>query len=110
MLCLGNRVETICAFWGVLKAGGVVVNVGLETQAEGLDYIVRDAEASVLIAEDIAIEDIRSVMLEELFQTLGFIYDIENRYYEGRSILSQDSNATTTLIGQDRKALRRLYP
>jgi predicted RNA-binding protein Jag len=49
-------------------------------------------------------------MLEELFQTLGFIYDIENRYYEGRSILSQDSNATTTLIGQDRKALRRLYP
>ena len=67
-------------------------------------------DASVLIAEDIAIEDIRSVMLEELFQTLGFIYDIENRYYEGRSILSQDSNATTTLIGQDRKALRRLYP
>jgi serine/threonine protein phosphatase PrpC len=67
-------------------------------------------EASVLIAEDIAIEDLRSVMLEELFQTLGFIYDIENRYYEGRSILSQDSNATTTLIGQDRKALRRLYP
>jgi predicted RNA-binding protein Jag len=64
----------------------------------------------VLIAEDIAIEDLRSVMLEELFQTLGFIYDIENRYYEGRSILSQDSNATTTLIGQDRKALRRLYP
>jgi predicted RNA-binding protein Jag len=67
-------------------------------------------EASVLIAEDIAIEDLRSVMLEELFQTLGFIYDVENRYYEGRSILSQDSNATTTLIGQDRKALRRLYP
>lgn len=67
-------------------------------------------DASVLIAEDIAIEDLRSVMLEELFQTLGFIYDIENRYYEGRSILSQDSNATTTLIGQDRKALRRLYP
>ena len=25
VLCLGNRVETICAFWGVLKAGGVVV-------------------------------------------------------------------------------------
>ncbi|NER60461.1 acyl--CoA ligase [Pseudomonas sp. MAFF212428] len=49
VLCLGNRVETVCAFWGVLKAGGVVVNVGLETPAEGLDYIVRDAEASVLI-------------------------------------------------------------
>ncbi|MDN7142471.1 acyl--CoA ligase [Pseudomonas sp. JQ170] len=49
VLCLGNRVETVCAFWGVLKAGGVVVNVGLETHADSLDYIVRDAEASVLI-------------------------------------------------------------
>lgn len=67
-------------------------------------------EASVLIAEDITIEDLPSVMLEELFQCLGFLYDIENRYYEGRSILSQDSNATTRLAGQDRMILRRLYP
>jgi hypothetical protein len=67
-------------------------------------------EASVLIAEDISLEDLQSVMLEELFQCLGFLYDIENPYYEGRSILSQDSNATTTLTGQDRMALRRLYP
>lgn len=49
VVCLGNRVEMVCAFWGILKAGGVVVNVGLETTADSLDYIVRDAEASVLI-------------------------------------------------------------
>ncbi|MGH8438465.1 MAG: class I adenylate-forming enzyme family protein [Pseudomonas sp.] len=49
VVCLGNRVETVCAFWGILKAGGVVVNVGLDTAADCLDYIVRDAEASVLI-------------------------------------------------------------
>ncbi|WP_136476612.1 class I adenylate-forming enzyme family protein [Pseudomonas sp. DG56-2] len=49
VVCLGNRVETVCAFWGILKAGGVVVNVGLETPADSLDYILRDAEASVLI-------------------------------------------------------------
>ncbi|MDD2046767.1 class I adenylate-forming enzyme family protein [Pseudomonas putida] len=49
VVCLGNRVETVCAFWGILKAGGVVVNVGLDTPADCLDYIVRDAEASVLI-------------------------------------------------------------
>ncbi|WP_052675446.1 class I adenylate-forming enzyme family protein [Pseudomonas tussilaginis] len=49
VVCLGNRVETVCAFWGILKAGGVVVNVGLETPPDSLDYIVRDAEASVLI-------------------------------------------------------------
>lgn len=49
VVCLGNRVETVCAFWGVLKAGGVLVNVGLETSSESLDYIIRDAEASMLI-------------------------------------------------------------
>ena len=49
VVCLGNRVETVCAFWGILKAGGVVVNVGLETPADTLDFIVRDAQASVLI-------------------------------------------------------------
>lgn len=67
-------------------------------------------EASLLIAEDITDEDLPSVVLEELFQCLGFLYDIENPYYEGRSILSQDSNATTTIAGQDRKLLRQLYP
>lgn len=67
-------------------------------------------EASILISEDITEADLPSVMLEELFQCLGFLYDIENRYYEGRSILSQDSNDTTTLAGQDRMILRRLYP
>jgi hypothetical protein len=66
--------------------------------------------ASILIAKDITDEDLPSVMLEELFQTLGFLYDIENPYYEGRSILSQDSNETITIRGQDRKALRQLYP
>jgi hypothetical protein len=39
-------------------------------------------EASVLIAEDISLEDLHSVMLEELFQCLGFLYDIENPYYD----------------------------
>lgn len=66
--------------------------------------------ASMLIAEDIKEGDLPSVVLEELYQCLGFLYDIENRYYEGRSILSQDSNETTEITGQDRMALRKLYP
>jgi hypothetical protein len=66
--------------------------------------------ASMLISEDIRETDLPSVVLEELYQCLGFLYDIENRYYEGRSILSQDSNDTTEIIGQDRMALRTLYP
>lgn len=67
-------------------------------------------EASMLISEDISEADLPSVVLEELFQCLGFLYDIENRYYEGRSILSQDSNDTTTITGQDRMILRKHYP
>lgn len=67
-------------------------------------------EASLLIAEDITDEDLPSVVLEELFQCLGFLYDIENPYYADRSILSQDSNTITTLAGQDRKLLKQLYP
>lgn len=66
--------------------------------------------ASMLISEDIKGADVTSVVLEELYQCLGFLYDIENRYYEGRSILSQDSNETTEITGQDRMALRALYP
>lgn len=67
-------------------------------------------EASMLISQDITDADLPSVVLEELFQCLGFLYDIENSYYEGRSILSQDSNATTTITGQDRMILRKHYP
>lgn len=68
------------------------------------------SQASMLIADDISDEDLPSVVLEELFQCLGFLYDIENPDYEGVSILAQDSNVTTTISGQDRMALRRLYP
>lgn len=70
----------------------------------------RITEASMLISDDISEADLPSVVLEELFQCLGFLYDIENRYYEGRSILSQDSNDTTTITGQDRMILRKHYP
>jgi Protein of unknown function (DUF2927) len=67
-------------------------------------------EASILFSTDITNADLPSVVLEELFQSLGPRYDIEGPAYEGRSILSQTSNATTTITGQDAMLLRRLYP
>jgi hypothetical protein len=67
-------------------------------------------QATVLISYQISYADLKSVMLEEVFQSLGFRFDIENRRYEGRSILSQDSNATTKIRGQDAAILRMLYP
>jgi hypothetical protein len=67
-------------------------------------------EAALLISQNIETGDLTSVMLEEVFQCLGFLYDIENPAYEGVSILAQDSNSTTTISGQDRAILRMLYP
>jgi hypothetical protein len=70
----------------------------------------RVTEAALLISQNIETGDLTSVMLEEVFQCLGFLYDIENPAYEGVSILAQDSNSTTTISGQDRAILRMLYP
>ena len=67
-------------------------------------------DGTIVIAADISPEDVRSVVLEELTQSLGFLYDIENPYYEGVSIFSQDSNETISITGQDRAILRLHYP
>lgn len=67
-------------------------------------------KATILISAHILRQDVVSVVLEELFQSLGFRYDVEGRYYENRSILAQDSNSTTTITGQDAAILRLHYP
>ncbi len=67
-------------------------------------------EAVILISTSITDADLPSVMLEEVTQSLGFPYDIEGPAYEGVSILSQTSNATVTITGQDATLLRLHYP
>jgi Protein of unknown function (DUF2927) len=74
------------------------------------DESLEITEAVILISTSITDEDLTSVMLEEITQSLGILYDIENPAYEGVSILSQTSNATTTIDGQDAALLRWLYP
>lgn len=68
------------------------------------------AEAVILISTGITDDDLPSVMLEEVTQSLGFLYDVEGPAYEGVSILSQTSNATVTITGQDAALLRLHYP
>lgn len=68
------------------------------------------SQAGILISSDIYPAHVRSVVLEEIMQCLGFLFDIENPAYEGRSILAQDSNSTITIIGQDRAILLLHYP
>lgn len=67
-------------------------------------------EATILISTAIEAHDLQSVVLEEIFQTLGPRFDVEGAAYEGVSIIAQDSNATLTIEGQDARLLQWLYP
>ncbi len=67
-------------------------------------------EGSILISTAITDDDLTSVVLEEVTQSLGLLYDIESPAYEGVSILAQGSNLTTRLEGQDAAILRLHYP
>ncbi len=66
--------------------------------------------ATILISSDVPLLQAKSVVLEELTQSLGLMYDIDNPDYDRRSIFSQDRNTVTVLMGQDATALRLHYP
>lgn len=89
-------------------SGAGVMGVGYMTL--WWDETLNITEAVILISTAITDEDLTSVMLEEITQSLGILYDIESPAYEGVSILSQTSNATTTIQGQDAALLRWMYP
>jgi hypothetical protein len=85
-------------------------NMGVGYVTIWSDDADRITEASILFSSDITDTDLPSVVLEELFQSLGPRFDIEGPAYEGVSILSQTSNATLDILGQDAALLRWLYP
>lgn len=54
---------------------------------------------------------LRAIVLEELVQSLGLMWDIENPYYNTRSIFSQSGPDNLIQIkGQDKAVLQRHYP
>lgn len=66
--------------------------------------------AGIVISSDISPSDIRSVVLEELVQSLGLWHDVEGAGYAGRSVFDNNSNAVQRLTGQDLAILRLHYP
>ena len=70
----------------------------------------RITDATILISSAIPLTEIRSVVLEELIQSLGLVYDIENPAYTRRSIFAQSASGVTLLAGQDAVALQLHYP
>ncbi|MCY4334124.1 MAG: DUF2927 domain-containing protein [Litoreibacter sp.] len=64
----------------------------------------------ILISRDIAPGDLKSIMLEEVTQSLGLLTDINNPWYDTRSIFAETSNYLTALQRQDKMVLQRHYP
>jgi hypothetical protein len=65
---------------------------------------------TILFAADLAPSEFRSVMLEEMTQSLGLLTDVEGEAYAERSIFDEGSNAIFHLRGQDAAAVRLHYP
>jgi hypothetical protein len=67
-------------------------------------------EGAIVFGKDISPDDLQSIMLEEVTQSMGLLTDIGGPYYQTRSIFSESSNQLTALGPQDVMALRRHYP
>jgi len=66
IVCQGNRVETIVAFWGILKSGGVICNIGVDTSSDNLNYIIADSQATALITTSEKLKEISPESLQIL--------------------------------------------
>lgn len=66
--------------------------------------------AEVVITGKVPRSDLKSVVLEEVVQSLGLMTDIHNKYYNRRSIFSEVGSRVTRLKGQDAKAVLFHYP
>lgn len=56
VICAGNRVETVVAFWAALAAGGITVVIGPEQSAAKLHHVLTDSGARVMIATSEVVE------------------------------------------------------
>lgn len=59
---LRNSVDYICSYFGVLKAGGVVVSLNTSLEAREIGQMLSDCSASVLISENLFSKLIRKIM------------------------------------------------
>ncbi len=95
-----------------LKAGHLLNGLTMANAITALDVdgaVI--SGASIALSRTMPIRQYESVMLEEITQALGLLTDIENPYYQSRSILSQHAdNSLKTLGEQDKVALIRHYP
>ncbi|MFY0660287.1 MAG: DUF2927 domain-containing protein [Shimia sp.] len=71
---------------------------------------LRIQRGAIVISTGLHTNAIKSTVLEEITQGLGFLTDIKNPYYTNRSIFSENGVSVTQIKGQDLMAIRRHYP
>lgn len=103
-----------------IKAGDIIRGTGL-SPLDGAKIEAAKAQiwwradrslisGAIVLANDVDPDEVASIMLEEVTQTMGLLTDVDSAYYETRSIFSETSNQRTQLGPQDITALRRHYP
>lgn len=70
----------------------------------------RIQKAWVLLTQTLTPDTALSVALEELVQSLGFLFDVRGPAHAGRSIFDEDGSLVTRLDGQDAAVLSVKYP
>lgn len=70
----------------------------------------RIQRAWVLLTQSLTPETAHSVVLEEMTQALGFLFDVRGPAYANQSIFDEDGSVVTRLDGQDAAVLTMKYP
>ncbi len=92
---------------GMRGLDGVQIEIGrFHVQWDRNRNITR---AGIVLSGDLAPHDAASVILEEIVQSLGLVWDLRNPAYRNRSIFDEDSNSIVALRGQDAMAIRTHY-
>ena len=86
--------------------GTSIANAQVRVRSDG----PRILRAWIVFTQSLTPETAPSVVLEELFQSLGFLFDVRGPHYAGRSILDEDGSAVKSLTGQDARLLSMKYP
>lgn len=111
VILLGNTIETVISFWGILKAGAVVVPLGIELKSNKIEYILRDSGAAVLIThndtfkENIALlktQNLKKIIIPDCLEDLksGWVENFETALSNSSSNLK-----STNVISLDLAAI-----
>lgn len=84
-----------------MTAGYVYADIGASNEI---------LHARIVFAADIGQQNVDSIILEEITQSLGLFNDIENPFYQETSIFAESGDAVVRIIGQDAKAILHHYP